>query len=476
MWYDVGLMSRYHLIGIGGSGLSAIARVLLESGHEVSGSDRQLTPLAQELQQAGATVKLGHRAGHVLGADVVLRSSAISDDNVEVQAARSAGIPVLKRVDFLGQLLAGKKVIAVAGTHGKTTTTAMLAWMLNALGQDPSYVIGGVAKNLGRNAHAGSGEIFVIEADEYDHMFLGLNPALAVVTNVEHDHPDCYATPQDFRRSFQQFIGRLEPEGVMAACSDDPGAVDLLDWAEGQGHKVYRYGIRQGENDYWAENLAPVPDAGYGFDVCRLGAGKVASISLRLPGEHNVRNALAALIVADLLGLPLSEAAGTLGEFNGVGRRFEVRGSPAGVTLVDDYAHHPTEIRATLVAARARYPGRPLWAVWQPHTFSRTRMLFDGFVAAFQSADHVVVTDIYAAREQAPADGFSSRYLVQAMRALHPEKPTWVHYTPTLAQATRLLVQEARAGDVILVLTAGDALQITDELLRLLEDRRVREM
>jgi UDP-N-acetylmuramate--alanine ligase len=461
-------MTNYHLIGIGGSGLSAIALVLLESGHAVSGSDRQLSPQVQALQAAGARLHLGHRAENLRGAQVVLRSSAIPDDNVEVQAALQAGIPVLKRADFLERLVAGKKVIAIAGTHGKTTTTAMVAWMLTTLAQDPSYVIGSVAMNLGRNAHAGNGDFFVIEADEYDHMFLGLRPTLAVVTNVEHDHPDFYPTPEEFQQAFRQFVGRLAPGGELIACADDPGAADLLAWAGEHGCQTYAYGLGEECYDCWAENLVPRPGAGYTFDVHYRAGGGGTAVSLQVPGEHNVRNALAALSVADRLRLDLEGAAGALEQFSGAGRRFEVRAEVAGVTVIDDYAHHPTEIRATLAAARARYPGRRLWAVWQPHTYSRTRLLLDEFRTAFQGADQVLVTDVYGAREALPADGFSSRQIVEAIANAGVQ----AHDTPELGQARDYLARQVRPGDVVLVFSAGDAIQVSEGLTQDLAARQ----
>jgi UDP-N-acetylmuramate--alanine ligase len=464
-----------HLIGIGGTGLSAIARVLLESGYQVSGSDRQLSTLAKALQSAGVAVYTGHNSENVAGADLVIRSSAIPDDNVEVQAARLAGIPVLKRAEFLGELLSGRIVIAVAGTHGKTTTTAMIAWMLAALGQDPSYIIGSVSANLGVNAHAGKGPNFVIEADEYDRMFLGLAPQVAVVTNIEHDHPDCYPTPEDFYQAFKLFMERLLPEGLLVACSDDRGAARLLAEARAEGRRVVSYGLvswlGRPQVDFSARQLEPNAAGGYHFAAARKagrGAGGLADVEvdLQVPGQHNVSNALAALAVADELGLPLDQAAQALGDYRGAGRRFELRGEAGGIAVIDDYAHHPTEIRATLSAARARYPNRALWVVWQPHTFSRTSTLLDGFAAAFEDADHVLVTAIYAAREAEPADGFSAQRVVAMMQ--HPD----VHYIPELPKVTGYLLEHLEPGNVLLVMSAGDADQVSAQVLAGLQDRR----
>jgi UDP-N-acetylmuramate--alanine ligase len=462
-------MRHVHLIGIGGSGLSAIAKVMLERGYLVSGSDRQASPLLDALQQAGAQIYYGHRPENVAGADLVVRSSAVPDHNVEVLAARAAGIPVFKRIDFLEQLIADQQGIAVAGTHGKTTTTAMIAWILTALGLDPSYVIGGASANLGGNAHAGQGKHFVIEADEYDRMFLGLRPYMAVVTNVEHDHPDCYPTPQDFYQAFHDFASRLQPGGVLVACADDPGARRLLSEIAAEGQRVASYGLGQTRLDYFARDIHVGAAGGLTFEAsCPLARG-VVKVSLQVPGEHNVRNALAALAVADLLGLSLDAAAQALGEFRGTSRRFEVRGEAAGIVFIDDYAHHPTEIRSTLSAARLRFHGRRLWAVWQPHTYSRTRTFFEDFLKAFDEADEVLVTEIYAARETPPADGFSARQIVEAMAVLNENKAARVSFVSTLTEATDFLLERLKPGDVVVVLSAGDADQINASLLKALQ-------
>lgn len=457
-------MEHVHLIGIGGSGLSAIATVLLERGYRVSGSDRQESPQLQRLQQMGARIHYGHRAENVAGADRVVRSSAVRDDNVEVLAARLAGIPVLKRADFLEELMAGQLSLAVAGTHGKTTTTAMLAWALTSLGADPSYVIGGVAANLGQNAHAGLGQYFVIEADEYDRMFLGLRPHIAVVTNVEHDHPDCYPTPADFYHAFQEFIRRVPAGGALVACGEDPGAARLLAEAQSAGLRAVSYGLGAGPYDYRGQLLPGYPSGQLAFSFVQPNAPAIGPIALQVPGEHNVRNALAVLSVVDELGFSVERAAQALQEFRGAGRRFEVLGEYRGVTLIDDYAHHPTEIRATLAGARQRYPGRRLWVVWQPHTYSRTRTLFDQFSAAFGDADCVLVTEVYPAREPAPQDGFSARQVVEAIASQAANTGKTVLFAATLESAVDQLASQVKPQDVVLVLSAGDADQINLQL------------
>jgi UDP-N-acetylmuramate--alanine ligase len=461
----VDTMKHVHLIGICGSGLSAIALVLLERGYHVSGSDRQVSPMFPNLQAAGAQIFIGHSSDNIVGADVVVRSSAIPDCNVEVKAALAVGIPVLKRSNFLPILMTNKQCVAIAGTHGKTTTTAMVAWILTALKIDPSYIIGGVSINLGRNAHAGKGKYFVIEADEYDQMFLGLKPNIAVITNIEHDHPDYYPTPLDFYRAFQNFAKHLESGGILVVCGDDHDALRLASEVRKEGHPTYTYGLGDEVHNYEARQLELNRQGSFSFDVTGPGLKKYTSVHLQVPGTHNVLNALAALAVVDLLGIPLKLAAEALSEFRGVGRRFELKGEVEGITIIDDYAHHPTEIIKTLNAASLRYPGRPIWAVWQPHTYSRTRTLLNDFAHAFDRADHIVVLDIYAARESTPINGFSSQNLVEAFQQNYPSK---VDYTPGLSEAHHLLQNRLSPGDVVLILSAGDADQLSEKLVKTL--------
>ncbi|MBK9208286.1 MAG: UDP-N-acetylmuramate--L-alanine ligase [Anaerolineales bacterium] len=388
-------MTRVHFIGIGGSGLSAIARLLKESGYEVTGSDRALSQFAVDLQNDGVSIYIGHHQRNIAGADMVIRSSAIAEDNPEVAAALQAGIPVYKRADFLGRLMSDKTGIAVAGTHGKTTTTAMIAWTLYAMQRDPSFIVGGTLNNLKVNARAGSGTPFVIEADEYDRMFLGLKPHIEVVTNLEHDHPDCYPTFEDMYGAFQGFVDLLPPDGTLVVCAEDEGAVSLLSYARKKGLNVISYSLQSEmtiNSPQWMQARTPKPNQRGGFDFSAMtnmgtAAASIVNVSLQVPGEHNVRNALATLSVIATLGLPLQEAADALSEFTGTGRRFEVRGERKGVIVIDDYAHHPTEIRATLAGAKARYPNHRIWAVWQPHTYSRTQTLFFEFSRAFSDAD-----------------------------------------------------------------------------------------
>ncbi|HET9908366.1 MAG TPA: UDP-N-acetylmuramate--L-alanine ligase [Anaerolineales bacterium] len=464
-------MTHVHFIGIGGSGLSAIARLLLESGYTVSGSDRALSPFADEIRKAGAKVYVGHHPRNVGGADWVVRSSAVTDDNPEVQAANLTGIPVYKRADFLGQLMTDKTGIAIAGTHGKTTTTAMTAWVLHELKREPSFIVGSVMNNLGVNARAGKGKLFVIEADEYDNMFLGLKPQIAVVTSVEHDHPDFFPTPEAMYSAFEKFTDLLPADGTLIACVEDAGAASLISHVRKQGKNIISYSV-QGEmtinSPNWVQASRLKPNYRGGFDFIALSnlgdkGNESIAVSLQVPGEHNVRNALAVLAIVDLLGLSSEKAVKALGEFTGTARRFQLRGEVNGISIIDDYAHHPTEIKATLAGARARYPERRIWAVWQPHTFSRTQTLFLEFARAFKDADEVIVTEVYAAREL--QQDFTSAEIVSSMPHLS------ARYIKTLPEVTKYLFENLQPGDVVLVLSAGDADQICTDLLNLFSER-----
>ena len=464
-------MTHVHFIGIGGSGLSAIARLLLESGYTVSGSDRALTPFADEVRKAHAKVFIGHHARNIAGADWVVRSSAVTDDNPEVRAAKRAGIPVYKRADFLGELMADRIGIAIAGTHGKTTTTAMTALVLHELGRDPSFIVGGVVNNLGVNARAGKGKPFVIEADEYDNMFLGLKPQIAVVTSLEHDHPDFFPTYESMVDSFRKFVDLLPADGTLIVCAEDAGAAGLIPHARKAGKNIVAYSV-QGDttvnSPLWlmAREVKPNKRGGFDFVVSSNLSGRgldSVDVSLQVAGEHNVRNALAVFAIVELLGLARQEAADALGEFTGTSRRFQLRGEVNGISIFDDYAHHPTEIRATLAGARVRYPERRIWAVWQPHTYSRARTLFLDFARAFKDANEVIVTEVYAAREA--KQDFTSAEIVGAMPHLS------ARFIATLPEVTDYLLEHLRPGDVVLVLSAGDADQVSADLVKALQER-----
>ena len=450
-------MTHTHLIGIGGTGLSAIAQVLLERGEVVSGSDRQSSPQSESVQAAGAKVTIGHAAENVTGADMVLRASAVPDDNVEVQVALAANIPVVKRIDYFGDFLSDKNTIAIAGSHGKTTTSAMVAWMLTDLEIAPGFIVGGEVENLGKNATAGNSKYFVIEADEYDYMFWGISPEIAVVTNIEHDHPDCFPTKEIYATAFEGFADRITKSGVLILCLDDPGARGLSAYAKEKGIMVLSYSIENDQADYFANNYSPVPLAGYTFDVNK-GNQKLTTASLQVPGKHNVLNALAALIIADIIGLDLISVAESLSKFTGAGRRFDILGEASSILIIDDYGHHPTEIKATLSATKVRYPNRRIWAVWQPHTFSRTLELLEAFGNSFVDADQVVITKVYAAREEAPAT-YSPEKLISAID--HEN----VFYADTHPLATNYLTQNTSPEDVVIVFSAGDATEISAQLL-----------
>ncbi len=443
-----------HLIGIGGIGLSAIARVLRGWGYAVSGSDRLPSPLTAALAAEGVIVHAGHRPENLGDADVVVMSSAIRDDNPELVEARRRGVPVVKREQFLRALTAGKRTIAVAGTHGKTTTSAMVAWILLQEGLDPTFIVGGVMQNLGTNARAGAGPHFVIEADEYDRAFLGLQPQVAVVTALEHDHPDCYPSFALMRAAFVDFARQLAPGGVLLVCGEDAAAQALGQEMRAGEIQVETYGL-QADYDWWATG----PEAGTQAALEVWHDGRHAcTCALQVPGRHNVLNALGALAASAAVGVDTGAACGALARFRGTERRFELKGQAAGVTVIDDYAHHPTEIRVTLDAARLKYPGRVLWAVFQPHTYSRTAALFTEFVTAFGESDHVLVMPIYAARE-GNAASVSATDLVAAMA--HPD----ARYMPTFEEAVTTLLQEVQSGDLVLTLGAGDSYRIGEQLL-----------
>jgi len=447
------MKKHYHFIGIGGTGLSAIARVLLEQGHIVSDSNITNSTLALEVQQLGAVVYEGHRAEQVAGADMVIRSSAIGDDNVEVVAALAQDIPVYKRIDFLQHLTSEFQLIAIAGTHGKTTTTAMTAWVFDQLGLDASYIIGGTSKDLHSNAHAGKSPYFIIEADEYDFMFLGLTPRYLIITNVEHDHPDCYPTRTQYQEAFRKLVQRMPADGLLLVCADNPSAYAIGNWAERYVNVKY-YGTSPSAQ-YQISNVHHEPYSGVCFDLY-FPNGTALYQKLVIPGDHNALNAGAVLALISNMDFSLKKASQALSHFSGTGRRFDITGNFQGITLIDDYGHHPTEIRSTVQAARSRFPHHRLIAVWQPHTYSRTQQLFNDYLDAFQDSDMVIVTEIYASREK--HQDYSSELIASQIH--HPD----VHFIASLSDVTTYLLKELRSGDVVLVLSAGDANKINQEI------------
>ena len=451
-------MERIHLIGVGRTGLSAIARVLLEKGYAVSGSDQHYSDLAKSVEKAGVKFFLGHHPDNINGADIVIRSSAIPDDNIEVIAARLKGIPVYKRSDYLNELMAEQSVIAVAGTHGKTTTSAMIAWITSALRENPSFIIGGVVSNLKTNARYGKGQYFIIEADEYDRMFLGLDPHIAVITNIEHDHPDCFPSFDDYTQAFKEFVGHLTSGSSLIICGDDPNSAEMIRIAKDNGCSTFTYGINNFEYNYKATRCKPDQKrGGYTFSIEGM-AFQPQVVSLKVPGLHNVRNAVAAFAVADTLGLDHYDVAQALSSYKGTNRRFEYIGEKGGITVISDYAHHPTEISATLSATKSNFPDRRIIAVWQPHTYSRTQLLSEQFTEAFTDADLVLVTEVYPAREPIN-EAYSSKQLVDVM--VHPN----VHFVPKLLDVVNYLKINLRPNDVLIVLSAGDADQICSWIL-----------
>ncbi len=443
-------MRRVHLVGIGGAGMSAIAVVLLGRGEQVSGSDRARSVYTAKLEDMGVKVALNHDAKNISGVDLVVASSAIPEENPELVAAREQGIPVMRRAAFLRELTRGFQTIAVAGTHGKTTTTGLIAWILEQDGRDPSFIVGGMLPDFDSNAKAGRGPLFVIEADEYDRTFLGLEPELAVITNVELDHPDCYPTVEAFQGAFQQFANQVQSK--LVTCADDAGASSLT---PGQAERI-TYGLT-GDAQWRAEEIRPNAAGGSDFLLLR-GAETLGLIRIRLPGTHNVLNALASLAACDAIGVDLRVAREALTNFHGAGRRFELIGEQAGVSVIDDYAHHPTEIAATLQAARQRFPEARIWAVFQPHTFSRLRALKEGFAKAFTGADGVIVTEVFAAREAFDPE-FSGETIASFIEGSN------VHFIPGFDEIVGFLLGEVKAGDVVLTLSAGDGNLVGTRLL-----------
>ncbi len=454
---------RIHLVGIGGAGLSAIARLLKEQGYEVSGSDKAFSPLMEELTREGIRVFTGHKGENVHGASLVLISSAVPVDNPEVQEAIKQGIPVLKRRDFLGWLTQNHKVIAVAGTHGKSTTTAMIAHILDKAGLSPSFIVGGLFVDSGLNARHGQGQYFVIEADEYDRTFLGLKPFLAIVTAVEMDHPDCYPDLDSMKEAYAEFLSQVKPEGYIVGCGDEENVVELMVRAK---RPFITYGLKKG-NTWQAEPLNQ-SEAGGRCYLVRMGERTWGPFTLAIPGLQNVKNALGAIASCHCLGVDPEIAGVALSSFRGLKRRFEVKGEVKGVTVVDDYAHHPTEIRATLAAARERFPGREIWAVFQPHTYSRTKALLEEFAASFSQADHVILCDIYAAREKDDL-GISSLDILALMD--HPD----ARYIGSLEAATFYLREHLKPGSVLITLGAGDVYKVGEEILEWLRGRFEKE-
>ncbi len=439
-------VSRLHFVGIGGVGMCALAEVLIASGCEVSGCDLAPSDRLERLAALGAAVVVGHDPGHVRDVDAVVVSAAVGANDAELAAARAARVPVVRRADLLAELMRTRLGIAVAGTHGKTTTTAMVGAVLDAGGLDPTVVAGGRVAWFSGHGRLGAGRFLVCEADEFDQSFLALRPVWSVVTNVEPEHLECYGSVAALETAFADFAGSIPFYGSAVICVDDPGARRLSVRLD---RRVVTYGLAA-DAEVRADAVTSDP-AGSRFRVVARGA-ELGEARMPLPGRHNVANALAAIAVGLELGLPFGTVRDRLARFTGVARRFEILGERDGVTVVDDYAHHPTEVRATLEAARQAFPGRRLVAVFQPHLYTRTQEFADGFGEALASADRVLVLPIYPAREH-PIAGVTSALILAALRSRgHGELSGPESCDAALGELKRGL----RSGDVMLTLGAGD--------------------
>lgn len=433
---------RIHFIGIGGAGMSGLARIALSHAIIVSGSDAKDSSVVKALQALGASISTKHGAENVEGADLVVYSTAIAPSNPEMVRAQELGLKVLTRAAALAVLMSESKSIAVAGTHGKTTTSSMLAVALQACGEDPSFAIGGTITASGSNAHRGTGNIFVAEADESDGSFVEYHPFAAIVTNVEHDHVDFFATPADVERAFQAFAATINPQGFLTYCADDSGAGTLV--TQTGELKTISYGVAENAD----LRLDHIELGATGSKARALWHGKaIGFIELVVPGQHNLLNAAAVLATGIELGFAPADLLTGLATFRGTGRRFELVGTVHGIRVVDDYGHHPTEIEVTLTAARRFAGDGRLLVIFQPHRYSRTQAFAAGFAKALDVADRVIVLEVYAASEK-PIPGITSQLITDAM-----EKG---EYIPNFIEVTDLIINSAQPGDVVITLGAGD--------------------
>lgn len=450
-----------HFIGIGGYGMSAIAKVMLEMGYQVSGSDLAQQELTEKLAAKGAQVYIGHRAQNVQGADVVVYSTALSKDNVEMLAAERLNIPILHRSQMLARLMDERKGIAVAGAHGKTTTSSMIALVLERCGNDPTFIIGGEIMNVGSNAKAGKGEWVVAEADESDGSFLQYQPFIALVNNIEADHLENYdGSFEKLKQAYSQFLSQVKPDGRAVVCMDDPHLRQMIPQIKSD---VITYGI-DAQADYTARNIS-LGDRKVSFEVLHKGR-TLGTIQLSIPGRHNVYNALATLITCLEAGLTFEQVAETITEFRGAKRRFQVLGEVDDILVIDDYAHHPTEIQATIQAAKAT--GKRIVAVFQPQRYTRTFFLFEQFSRAFPEADEVIITDIYSPAGEKQIEGVSSAKLVDMIRQ---NCNVNVRYIPTKEEVQSYLYKQVRPGDLVLTMGAGDIWKAADGLAKALTER-----
>lgn len=446
-----------HFIGVGGAGMSGLALVLHERGEAVTGSDLRESRYSRALSAAGVPVAVGHAPENVGNPSVVVASTAIPERNPELQAARERGLEVWPRAKMLAHLAGDRTTIAVAGTHGKTTTSSMIASMLDGMGLAPTFLIGGEVDQFGTNARNGSGEHYVVEADESDGSFVHLRPHVAVITNIEADHMDHYASLDEIVTTFREFVGRLTPEGAVVACADDETACDV---ARDSGRTVVTYGFCESADVRCVEARRE----GVGYEFTAAVDGVTVTSRTTVPGIHMVSNALGALAVAHASGLDLEAAAVALGAFRGVRRRFDLIGQAGGVTVVDDYAHHPTEVDATLRAA-ADLGYRRVWVVFQPHRYTRTAAFEHEFSTAFSAADRVVLMDVYSAGE-VPVPGVSGKTLVRAVLRARPRSA--VAYLPHRMDVPAYLSQRVGDGDLVLTMGAGDVTTLGPEILNAL--------
>jgi len=444
-----GRFKRLHFVGIGGAGMSGIAEILHNLGYAVTGSDSALSEVTEYLQKLGIEIHAGHETEHLGAADVVVISSAIDPNNPEIQEARRRGVPVIKRAEMLGELMRLKFAVGVAGTHGKTTTTSMIGRILQAAELYPTLVVGGIVAELGTGASLGKGDYLVAEVDEYDRSIFAMFPSMAIVLNIEPDHLDCYDGMDDLRGAFLQYINRVPFYGLAVLSAEDPNTRMLMT-------RISRPYVTFGlvpEADYRALNVES-QNGGMKFVVFRR-EELLGEVRLRIPGRHNVTNALAAIAAARELDVPFATIVAALAEFRGVGRRFEYIGEANGVTVIDDYAHHPTEIRATLNTARETYQRRII-AIFQPHLFSRTRDFLDDFAEVLATADHCILTDIYPAREK-PLPGITS----DLIRKKAAERgATNFSYVGVKENALDEIMRIARPGDIVLTIGAGSITHI----------------
>jgi UDP-N-acetylmuramate--alanine ligase len=456
-------IQHVHFVGIGGIGMSGIAEVLLNMGFRVSGSDLRRSDVTARLESLGAKIYEGHSAEHVNGAHVVVRSTAVRGDNPEVLEARRRSIPVIPRAEMLGELMRLKPhTVAVAGSHGKTTTTSMIATVLAHAGLDPTVVVGGVVGAMGSNARLGKSDLMVVEADESDRSFLMLSPTFAVVTNIDREHMDHYSDMDDVRKSFADFVNKVPFYGVSVLCLDDPHVQAVIP-------EVVRRRITYGlsaQADIAAREVRYDKQFGSIYQA-RLMGEPVGEVSLRVPGLHNIYNSLAAIAIGLELEVPFETITKALSTFTGVNRRFQFKGEEAGVIVVDDYGHHPTEIRATLVAAKLGSAGRRMVVLFQPHRYTRTQDLMDEFARSFNNADVLMVTDIYAASED-PIEGVSGESLVEAVtRFGHKD----ARHVGSVEDATQALLEEVHENDMVITLGAGNVYRAGERLIELLKER-----